>query len=176
MTLPHQKNFTYKLATEAQRPLIHQWLSQDHIKEWFPGQAALNTLEDLDQFFQGPSIFQHWVAYDGEIPVGYLLTSKIIKDPAARDVYAKWCLEEGDAITIDHFLCDPHYLTVECGVKMIKDFLDSQFPDVTEVFADPEVANTRIVQIYKDVGFEVFDDFNASWHPVPHYRMRLNTL
>jgi RimJ/RimL family protein N-acetyltransferase len=165
--------FTYKPATEDQRPLIHQWLAQEHIKEWFPGQAAINTLEDLDQFYQGPSIFQHWVAYDGQTPIGYMLTSKIIKDPAARDIYAKWCLQEGDAITLDHFICDPAYLNEESGTKLINDFLNTQFATVTEVFADPEVANSRTVQIYRNVGFEVFDEFNAAWHPVPHYRMRL---
>jgi len=167
--------FTYKLAQESQRELIHNWLDQDHIKKWFPGQAVINTLEDLDLFFKGSPIFQHWIAYDQEVPFAYLLTTDVIKDPAARDIYAKWCLEEGAALTLDLFICDFDYLEKGHGVKLIHDFIKEQFPDASEVFTDPEIANTRAVQMYKNAGFEVFDEFNASWHPVPHYRMRLST-
>lgn len=167
--------FTFRLANENQKNLIHDWLHQEHIKEWFPEQAAANTLEDLDQFLSGPSIFKHWIAYDGETPFGYLLTSDVVKDPAAKDIYAKWCLEEGKAITLDLFICNLPYLGKGYAVKMIHAFLNSQFPDVTEVFMDPEVANARAVHVYKKAGFQVFDEFNAAWHPVPHYRMRLST-
>lgn len=167
--------FTYKPVREDQKNLVHEWLSQEHIKEWFPEQGAINTIEDLDQFFAGPSIFKHWIAYDGEVPFGYLLTSEIVKDPAAKDIYAKWCLEEGCAITMDMFICDTNFLGKGNAVKMIHDFLKEQFPNVTEVFIDPEVANARAVHVYKKAGFEVFDEFNATWHPVPHYRMRLST-
>lgn len=168
-------SFTFKPVNETQKNLIHQWLDQEHIKEWFPGQAVINTLEDLDQFFQSSSIFKHWLAYDRETPFAYLLTSEVIKDPIAKDIYAKWCLEEGEAITLDLFICDPNYLDEEYAVKMIHQFLHHEFPRVTEVFIDAQAANTRAVDIYKKAGFEVFDEFNAAWHPVPYYRMRLNT-
>lgn len=169
------RQFQFRLATNADRELIHTWLGQEHIKEWFPGEASKNTVEDLDQFFVGPSIFKHWIAYEGETPFAYLLTSEVVKSIPTHDIYAKWCLEEGEAITLDMFMCNLDYLGKGLAVKMIHDFLKSQFPKVTEVFIDPEVANARAVHVYKKAGFEVFGEFNASWHPVPHYRMRLST-
>lgn len=56
---------------------------------------------------------------------------------------------------------------------MIHEFLISQFSHVTEVLIDPEVSNSRAVHVYKKAGFNIVGQFIATWHPVPHYKMRL---
>ena len=149
--------FTYKPVQENQKRLIHNWIAQDHIKEWLHGEGLRNTIEDLDKFFKGTSWGGHWIAYDMETPFAYLLTS-----------------EEGEkAITLDLFICDLNYLGKGHSVQMIQEFLISQFPDKQEVLIDPEATNTRAIHVYEKVGFRIIDEFIAKWHPVPHFKMRL---
>lgn len=165
---------TFQPVKKDQRSLIHQWVVQDHIKEWLHGQGLKNTFQDLDKFFEGSSQCRHWIAYDQDHPFAYLITSEVLKDFPEQDDLAQLCQEEGDAITLDLFICDPHYLGKGLSVPMIQEFLLSQFPRVSEVFIDPETSNTRAIHVYKKVGFRIIGEFIAHWHPVPHYRMRLS--
>ena len=172
---------TFKPAEESQRELIHQWLTQDYIREWIHGQGLQNTLNGLEKFFkytnEGNSInrkmtlTQHWVGYDKNKPIVYLLTSNIIKN--SDDEYAPFCEEEGHAITLDIFIVDKDYLGKGYARTIIQEFILNQFADVTEVFIDPEKSNTRAAHVYQKAGFKIIGEFIASWHPVPHHRMRL---
>lgn len=150
--------FTFKPVLQNQRQLIHHWITQEHIKEWLHGEGLQNTFNDLEKFFNGTSWGQHWIAYDDDIPFGYLLTSK----------------EGKEAITLDLFICDLNYLGKGLSVQMIREFLLSQFPNVKEVFIDPEATNTRAIHVYEKVGFQIVGEFIAKWHPVLHYKMRLD--
>lgn len=150
--------FNYKLVEPAQKSIIHQWIAQEHIKEWVHGDGLRNLLESLENSFKGTSWGQHWIAYDNEIPFAYLLTS-----------------EDGkEVITLDLFICDLNYLGKGLSVQMIHEFLMSQFSDKKGVLIDPEVTNTRAIHVYKKAGFKIIDEFIAKWHPVPHYKMKLD--
>lgn len=175
-TYSNKFRFSFRPADKMQRSLIHKWLSQNHIKEWLHGEGLKNTLEDLDKFLKGQSIFQHWIGYDQDRnkPFAYLLTSKISKDPSNKDDLAHWCQEEGNAITLDLFICDLEYLGKGLSVPMIQEFLISQSSHVTEVFIDPEASNTRAIHVYEKAGFKIIGEFIAQWHPMLHYRMRLS--
>ena len=150
--------FTFKEAKREQRSLIHRWLEQEHIREWVHGKGLQNTLKSLERSFGGVSDFQHWIAYDGDVPFGYILTSKKGKE----------------AINLDLFICDLNYLGKGLSVQMIREFLLSQFSDIKEVFIDPEATNTRAIHVYEKVGFRAIGEFIAPWHPVPHVEMRLD--
>ena len=100
---------------------------------------------------------KHWIAYDNTIPFAYLLTS-----------------EEGKGISLDLFICNLEYLGKGLSVQMIREFLLSQFSHMPEVFIDPEATNSRAIHVYEKVGFRIIDEFIAKWHPVPHYKMRLD--
>lgn len=165
------RQFTFKTADKSHRELIHAWLHQDYINEWIHGQGLKRTLEELDLSFKGLAVFHHWIAYNGEEPFGYLITTNVDKKEGD---YSKFCHREGRAITLDVFICDPKYLGKGFGVRMIEEFLLSQPANVTDVFIDPEVKNERAVHVYKKVGFHIIKEFIASWHPVPHYQMHLD--
>ena len=66
------------------------------------------------------------------------------------------------------------YIGKGLSVQMIQEFILSQFSDKKIVLIDPELSNNRAIHVYKKVGFEIIGEFIASWHPVPHYKMRLN--
>lgn len=174
--------FIFKPVVDSQRELIHTWLQQDYIGKWIHGQGLRNTLVGLEKFIQYQSegkgldrkseITQHWIGYDDEKPFVYLLTSNVFKD--AADEYAKYSETEGLVITLDMFICDADYLGRGLASDVIREFLLSQFPDVSEVFIDPEKKNERAVHVYQKAGFRIVGEFIAPWHPVPHYIMKLN--
>lgn len=175
-------HFIFKPAVESQRDLIHGWLQQDYIREWIHGQGLKNTHLGLENFFQyradnkeldfQSDITQHWIGYDGDKPFVYLLTSNVLKN--TDDQYAKYSEMNGLAITLDIFIGDAKYLGKGLASIVIKEFLLSQFSNVSEVFIDPEQKNARAIHVYKKVGFHIIDEFIAMWHPTPHYIMKLN--
>lgn len=154
---PRSHRFIFKLAKPEDKQRIISWLEQEHIQKWLHGTGLKNLLQNLDKFFKGTSDSQHWIAYDRGTPFAYLLTSP----------------EGKDAITLDLFICDLKFLGKGLAVPMIKDFLISQFSDKKEVLIDPEAANTRAIHVYQKAGFKIVGEFIASWHPVPHFQMRL---
>lgn len=174
--------FTFKPAVESQRELIHHWLQQDYISEWIHGQGLQNTLTGLEKFFQYQAkgkgldrqaeITQHWIGYDGNKPFVYLLTSNVFKN--AADAYAKYSELDGLAITLDIFIGDTEYVGKGLASTVIKEFLLSQFSDISEVFIDPEQSNARAAHVYQNVGFCIVGEFIAPWHPVPHHIMKLD--
>jgi RimJ/RimL family protein N-acetyltransferase len=174
--------FTFKPAVESQRELIHQWLQQDYIREWIHGQGLQNTLSGLEKFFQYQAngkgldrqakITQHWIGYDGDKPFVYLLTSNVFKNVAGS--YAKYSELDGLAVTLDIFIGNTEYLGKGLASAVIKEFLLSEFSDVSEVFIDPEKNNIRATHVYQKIGFRVVGEFIAPWHPVPHHIMKLD--
>ena len=166
--------FTFTPVNKDFRPLIHAWLSEAHVREWFYGDGLKKTLEDLDAFFLGSSIFQHWLAYEGGVPFGYLLTSKVRKDE--QDEYSRFCVSEGDAITLDVLIGNTDYLGKGLTHHMIQEFLETQFSDVEEVLIDPEVMNHKAIHVYQKAGFTIVDQFIPSHSSKPHYMMRLRKI
>jgi len=174
-------HFTFKPAAESQRELIHQWLQQDYIREWIHGQGLQNTLTGLEKFFQyqakgkgldrQTNITQHWLGYDGDKAFVYLLTSNVFK--STDNAYAKYSELDGEAITLDIFIGASEYVGKGFASTVIKEFLLTQFSDVSEVFIDPEQSNVRATHVYQKVGFRIVGEFIAPWHPVPHYIMKL---
>lgn len=180
MNTPNHR-FLFKPVVESQQALIHEWLKQDYIQEWIHGAGLQNTLSGLTKFIQyyattqkidrACNLTQHWIGYEGDYPFVYLLTSNVIKNEISE--YAKYCETDGLAITLDIFICDRQYLGKGLATQVIKEFLMSQFSDISEVFIDPEQSNERAVHVYQKTGFQIVGDFIASWHPVPHYIMKL---
>lgn len=117
-----------------------------------------NTLRGLEKFFQGCTATSYWIGYSQGVPFAFLITA-----PA-----------EGDAITLDLFICDLNYLGKGLAVPMMHAFLVGHFPHVKRVLIDPEATNARAIHVYQKAGFKIEGEFIASWHPVPHYQMNLD--
>jgi uridine kinase len=169
--MKNQFRFNFKHVDAAHRSLVHSWLRQPHVAEWFYGQGLENTFTHLDEFLEGSLQAQYWLAFDSNHPFAFLITSSVRKpdDPLTR-----WCLEDGDAITLDMLIGDLNYLGKGLSHILIQEFLVSQFPHVAEVFIDPEATNTRAVHVYEKVGFKILGEFIPSHSPHPHYEMRLS--
>lgn len=182
MNMFKEYRFTFRPVMASQQTLVHEWLKQAYIQEWIHGAGLQNTLTGLAKFIQHYAIephidrtsdlTQHWIGYDGDHPFVYLLTSNVPEDENSE--YARLRETDGLAITLDIFICDPQYLGKGLATQVIKEFLMSQFADISEVFIDPEQRNAKAVHVYQKTGFQIVGDFIASWHPVPHYIMKLD--
>lgn len=99
--------FTFKPVDIAHRALVHSWLKQPHVAEWFNGEGLESTLSHLDQFLEGTVSWQYWLGFDEDHPFAFLITSSVDKP---HDPLGRWCVEEGEAITLDVLIGDPAYL------------------------------------------------------------------
>ena len=169
ITLPkkieeHSFLFHFESVLKSQENMVLQWIKQLHINEWLHGDGLKNTIEDLNKFVNGKGAWaSHWLAYDKAIPFAYLITSEVDQDKE----------NFGPTITLDLFICRLDYLGKGLAVKMIHEFLISQFSNIETVLIDPEISNKRAVHVYQKAGFKTIGEFIAPWHPVPHYKMQL---
>lgn len=163
--------FHFTRVAPAQRSLVHNWLRKPHVAEWFYEQGLENTFKGLDEFLCGSSLCQYWLAYDKNHPFAFLITSSVCKP---SDALSHWCSGEGDAITLDMLIGDTNYLGKGLSQLLIREFLVSQFSEVTEVLIDPEATNLRAVHVYQKAGFSILGEFIPSHSPNLHYMMRLS--
>lgn len=164
-------NFNFKPVDVAHRSLIHSWLLQPYVSEWFYGQGLENTFKHLDEFLAGASFAKYWLAFDKDRPFAFLITSYVDKP---HDELTKWCSPDGQAITLDMLIGEPAYLGKGYAVQVIQQFLISQFPTISEVLIDPEATNAKAIHVYQKAGFNKLGEFIPSHSPHPHYMMRLN--
>ncbi len=169
--MPSSIRFQFKPVDSAHRDLVHKWLKQPYIAEWFYGQGLANTIKHLDEFLQGAAQSQYWLAYDDDHPFAFLITSWIAED----DPLTRWRKEKGPAITLDMLIGDPNYLGKGYACTLVHEFLRKEFPQVTEVLIDPEATNVRAIHVYEKIGFKIVAEFIPSHSPHPHYQMRLST-
>lgn len=163
--------FTFKPVASKDRDLVHTWLVQPHVAKWFYGQGLQNTFNHLDEFLQGSSQSQYWLACDNDHPLAFFITSSVCKP---TDELTQWCSVDGNAITLDMLIGDTNYLGKGLSHVLIQEFLLSKFPQVDEVLIDPEATNSHAIHIYKKVGFTILGEFIPSHSPNPHYMMRLD--
>lgn len=149
--------FNFEPVEKAQRILIHRWVAQDYIRCWLHGQGLRNALEDLEKSFKDPDLKRHWIGYDEGTPFAYLIAERV-----------------GKNVALDLFICEPDYLGKGLSVQLIHEFLLSKFPQAEKALIEPETGNERAVHVYQKAGFEIIEEFMASWLPTPHYRMELN--
>lgn len=166
--------FHFKPVDTSQRGIVHRWLTLPHAAEWFYGDGLNNTINHLDEFLNPLSkdtcISHYWLAYEKEIPFAFLITSLVNKP---HDALTNWCLAKGETITLDILIGDTHFLGKGLAHLVIRQFLDSQFPQVEEVLIDPEASNKRAIHVYQKAGFAIIAPFTPSHSPHPHYMMRL---
>lgn len=58
---------------------------------------------------------------------------------------------------------NPSYLDKGLGQKMIKELLLQKFSDITDVFIDPSINNTKAIHVYEKIGFRKLEEFIPDW-------------
>ncbi len=153
----------FKHVTKKDISLLKKWFEQDYIAEHWYGEGLKNTYDTIHKFtHQIPCIFTLWLAFDKDIPFGYLMISAIDKsDP----FYGRHLPEGAKGITLDLLIGDTRYLGKGLCYVMIQELLLQHYQDVDFVFIDPAVDNQKAIHIYKKVGFLPIEEFEPSWDP-----------
>lgn len=139
--------FSFKHVEAKDRTLILSWLGKPNVTQWFYGQGLQNTKDHLEEICRGTSkarAWQYWLGYDHDHPFAFFITSLVQKP---NDELSRWCKESGEAITLDMLIGNTDYLGKGLACKLIREFLLSHFPLVTEVLIDPEATNSRAVHV-----------------------------
>lgn len=138
------KNFTFKKLSGEDIPLIHSWLTNPHVQEFWPEK----TLHDYESFKQK---FEGMITSDEVNPYLVILQGKPLGYIQSYPVDDKTC-------GIDQFIGVPEFVNKGLGSMFVKEFTDELFANkkITRVITDPKVTNLRAQKAYEKAGFKKF--------------------
>lgn len=144
-----------RLMTEADIPMLHEWLNRPHVFEWWGGDDGRPTLEEVrDGFLPRVLVSEGVTPYIGLLdgrPIGYAQSYTAF----GRD--DGWWADETDPGVhgIDQFIADPQILNRGVGTALARALVDRLFSDpaITKIQADPAPNNFRAIRCYEKAGF-----------------------
>lgn len=144
-----------RLMTEADLTMLHDWLNRPHIVEWWGGEAARPSLEEVRQHYLprilGEEPVTPYIAMFGDKPIGYA------QSYVAMGSGDGWWEEETDPGVrgIDQSLANPVELSKGLGTALVQTLVAHLFsePAVTKVQTDPAPHNHRAIRCYEKAGF-----------------------
>lgn len=144
-----------RLMTESDLPMLHDWLNRTHIVEWWGGNKARPTLDEVKEHYLPLSLAQEgvtpYIAMLGEVPIGYA------QSYVALGSGDGWWEDETDPGVrgIDLSLADTSQLNKGLGTKLVCALVDLLFtdPQVSKIQADPAPNNLRAIRCYEKAGF-----------------------
>ncbi|MNX66130.1 Aminoglycoside N(6')-acetyltransferase type 1 [compost metagenome] len=153
---------TFRAISEADLPLLHDWLCRPHVTEWWePAPTFEDVCEDyLPRLapqhvlpFDAPAGVVQYLAFEGDEPFAYVQAYRVMAHQAEG-----WWLDETDpnALGTDQFIGLPDRLGQGLGTRMLRAFIAFLFEDprVTSIQTDPAPTNTRAIAAYLKAGFK----------------------
>ena len=153
MTPMDAPRFTFRPLTEADLPLLCEWLNRPHLQQWWrQGAVSLDAVRDayLPRAAGRDAAHPYLACLDGQ-PIGYLQSYV-----AAEGSGDWWPDAPGPGVLgIDQFLADGNRLGQGLGTAMVSQFVAflMEDPRVTEIRVDPRPSNARAIRCYVKVGF-----------------------
>ena len=168
-------SLSFHLVDTSTYETVLAWLHKPHVNAFYHGDGLRNTITNVKAQVEGEtSAFQNWIASDDGRPFGFLMTSTIRPDKETDSRFNKHMFPDSRAITLDLLIGEEDYLSKGLAAPMIQAFLLDKFPEVDQVFIDPEDSNLRAIHVYEKAGFKQLETFIAEWHSVPHRLMKLD--
>jgi len=160
----------FKPLTEADLPLLNDWLARPHVAEWW---GPADSVDELREDFLSGGTTRAFIAWgDGEA-IGFVQCYVVMGSGEG------WWEEETDpgARGIDQFLAGEALLNRGLGRAMVRAFVDQLFEDpaVTVVQTDPSPDNPRAIRCYAAAGFEAVGEVVTPDGPALLMRCRRRT-
>jgi AacA4 family aminoglycoside N(6')-acetyltransferase len=142
--------------TEQDLPLLHDWLQQPHMVEWWGGEAERpKTLAETRVRYLPRLLAEErvtpYIAMLGDEPIGYA------QSYVALGSGDGWWEEETDPGVrgIDQSLGRPELLGRGLGTQLVKALVERLFADpaVSRIQTDPSPENLRAIRCYEKAGF-----------------------
>jgi len=158
--------------------IILKWFEAEHVKEFYYGDGLQNTLRNLELYCQGVNnngeySFDHWIAYMGDEPFGFLMTSPVEGPYDEKDDYDKWYVEGKSTYTLDLLIGPEKFIGKGLAHRMIQEFILDKFSDADFFIIDPGKTNKKAIHVYEKSGFKTVGEFCPAYDPIPHLMMRL---
>lgn len=146
---------TLRLMTERDLPMLHAWLNRDHVVEWWGGDDARPSLDEVLCDYRPRVLAEErvtpYIAMRAGVPMGFA------QSYIAMGSGDGWWVDETDPGVrgIDQFLANPEDLNRGLGTLMVRSLVELLFQDpaVTRVQTDPAPHNLRAIRCYEKAGF-----------------------
>src|SRR5581483_7387780 len=137
--------FTWRRVTEADFPLLRDWLRQPHVARWWNHETSDEAVaRDFGQSARGEEPSQDWLALLDGSPLGLVQRCVLADYPDyLADVAAIIAVPEGTA-SIDYLIGDPDRVGRGLGPRMIGSMLAktwAELPDTPAVVVPVSAAN-----------------------------------
>ena len=160
--------------TEADLPLLHRWLEQPHVREFYNREPR--TLEEVSARYlgriRGEVPTEPYLAILDEVPIGYLQTYRIADHPD----YARAIEVGDDTAGVDMLIGEPEHAHRGLGAALLRQFVDEIVWPVTGATAcwiGPAVHNTIAIRAYAKAGFVHVKTVQVPGEDQPEHLMRL---
>ncbi|MFI0401275.1 MAG: GNAT family N-acetyltransferase [Thiolinea sp.] len=145
-------NLSFRRLSPKDLPLIHTWLQQPHVHEWWPNTGSYADIEaEFLPLTEPSSSTKGYLALLEKEPLGFIQVY-VVKDSGDG-----WWEEETDpgACGIDQFLGNATQVNQGLGTAMVQAFTEFIFQDqmVTKIQTDPQPTNLRAIRCYTKAGF-----------------------
>ena len=141
-------DFEFSPLTEADLPMVQQWLQRPHVAAWW---GPVESIQELHEDFLAGGTTRAFVAWHEGAPVGFVQCYVVLGSGDG------WWEDETDpgARGIDQFVADADRLGRGLGSAMVAAFVERLFADpaVTKVQTDPAPHNLRAIRCYRRAGF-----------------------
>jgi RimJ/RimL family protein N-acetyltransferase len=130
---------TFRPTTDDDLPLLHRWLNEPGVVEWWEGDDVSWEGVVRDYGSGRDDGTEHFLALLDGRPVGWIQT---------------WSPEDdAGSVGIDYLLGEPADRGRGIGSAMIRAFVETVLPERTRITADPERANLASVGALRRAGF-----------------------
>ncbi len=154
--------FEFRVFTTDDFPLMLEWLSKAHVKEWW--NDGDDTLEKVARHYGMKDDVARFILVDvdrcNEKPIGY---------------FQYYFVPDGST-GIDQFIGEEDYINKGVGERAIRKFVDLVMKEhePTGIILDPSPDNKRAIRCYEKVGFRHYTIEKAENGEVA-YMMRLES-
>ena len=149
-------HFTFRRLTDDDLPMLHKWLNEPGIVQWWEGDDVSWEGVVRDYGSQNTEPVEHWIAVlDGQ-DIGWLDCYAMTDSPEEAEPWSKFGMEP-DAAGIDYLVGDPTERGKGIGAAMIaafvRDIVFGLHPEWSQACAAPDVRNVASWRALEKAGF-----------------------
>lgn len=149
---------SFEPVTETFFPMLHDWLSQPHVRRWWGDPDE--ELGLIRSIVEGDDGTEGFVIFVGERPVGYIQSwrpANFTDEQWVED--APWLSDVPQGtVGVDIFIGPSDLIGKGLGEQVIRAFARRLFEQgASRLIIDPDAANERAVRAYEKAGFTAFD-------------------
>jgi aminoglycoside 6'-N-acetyltransferase len=159
--------FTFRQLTDDDLPMLHRWLNEPGIVEWWEGDDVSWEGIVRDYGSAAEETAEHWIASLDGRDVGWLDRYATTDDPEEATPW--WALGiDRDAAGIDYLIGEPTLRRRGIGASMIRAFVTdvvfAAHPSWTQVCAAPVAANVASWRALGKAGFRFIGEVDDAVH------------